>query len=70
VNSSGVSSTLKNSNGMEPNDPRFSLPFCREFVLRVHGSFHGCVDFLLVARVIFVSFSSYFRWIFVRALFI
>jgi hypothetical protein len=26
----------------------------------VYGSFHGCVDLLLVARVIFVSFSSYF----------
>jgi hypothetical protein len=26
----------------------------------VYGSFHGCVDFLLVAHVIFVSFSSYF----------
>jgi hypothetical protein len=29
--------------------------------LRVNGSFHGCVDFLLVARVIFMTFSSYFR---------
>jgi hypothetical protein len=31
----------------------------------VYGIFHGCVDFLLVARVIFMSFSGYFRWIFV-----
>jgi hypothetical protein len=35
---------------------RFSSPFCREFVLRMYGSFHGCVDFLLVALVILVSF--------------
>jgi hypothetical protein len=27
----------------------------------VNGSFHGCVDSPLVARWIFVSFSSYFR---------
>jgi hypothetical protein len=25
----------------------------------VYGSFHGCVDFLLVARVIFMSFSRF-----------
>jgi hypothetical protein len=42
---------------------------CKESDLQVNGSFHGCVDFSLVARVIFVSFSSYFRWIFVRGLF-
>jgi hypothetical protein len=36
----------------------------------VNGSFHGCVDFPLVARRIFVSFSSYFRWFFVRGLFL
>jgi hypothetical protein len=36
----------------------------------MYGSIHGWVDFLLVARVIFVSFLSYFRWIFVRALFL
>jgi hypothetical protein len=34
---------------------------CKEFDLRVNGSFHGCVDSPLVARWIFVSFSSYFR---------
>jgi hypothetical protein len=48
---------------------RFSSPFCRESDIRVYGSFHGCVDFLLVARVIFMSFSGYFHWIFVRDLF-
>jgi hypothetical protein len=26
----------------------------------VYGSFHGCVDLLLVARVIFVSFRAIF----------
>jgi hypothetical protein len=26
----------------------------------VYGSIHGCVDFVLLARVIFVSFSSPF----------
>jgi hypothetical protein len=26
----------------------------------VYGSIHGCVDFLLVARVIFVSFRAIF----------
>jgi hypothetical protein len=36
----------------------------------VNGSFHGCVDFPLVACVIFVSFLSYFHWIFVRGLFL
>jgi hypothetical protein len=35
---------------------------CKESVLRVNGSFHGCVDSRFVARWIFVSFSSYFRW--------
>jgi hypothetical protein len=49
---------------------RFSSPLCREFDVRVYGSIHGCVDFLLVAHVIFMSFSSYFRWIFVHALFL
>jgi hypothetical protein len=34
---------------------------CKESNLRVNGSFHGCVDFPLVARVIFVSFWSYFH---------
>jgi hypothetical protein len=43
---------------------------CKESDLRVNGSFHGCIDFPLVARWIFVSFLSYFRWIFVRALFL
>jgi hypothetical protein len=26
----------------------------------LYGSIHGCLDFLLLARVIFVSFSGYF----------
>jgi hypothetical protein len=43
-------------------------PVCKESDLRVNGSLHCCVDLLLVARVIFVSFSSYFCWIFVHAL--
>jgi hypothetical protein len=34
--------------------------FCKEYNLRVNGSFHGCVDSLLLARRIFMSFSSYF----------
>jgi hypothetical protein len=39
---------------------------CRAVALAVgdedfsHSSIHGCVDFLLVAHVIFVSFSGYF----------
>jgi hypothetical protein len=45
-------------------------PVCKESDLRVNGSFHGCVDYPLVARVILMSFLSYFRWIFVRALFL
>jgi hypothetical protein len=36
----------------------------------VNGSFHGCVDLPLVARVIFVSFLGYFRWILVCSLFL
>jgi hypothetical protein len=43
---------------------------CKESDLRVNGSFHDCVDFLLVDRVIFLSFSSYFRWIFMHGLFL
>jgi hypothetical protein len=43
---------------------------CKEYDLRVNGSFHGCVDSPLVARWIFVSFSSYFRRFFVRGLFL
>jgi hypothetical protein len=43
---------------------------CKESNLRVNGSFHGCVNFPLVARVIFVSFSSYFHWIFVCGMFL
>jgi hypothetical protein len=39
-------------------------------LVQENGSFHGCVDFLLVARVFFVSFSSYFCWIFMRTLFL
>jgi hypothetical protein len=42
----------------------------KESNLRVNGSFHGCVDFPLVARVIFMSFLSYFCWIFVHGLFL
>jgi hypothetical protein len=38
----------------------------KESDLRMNGSFHGCVNFPLVARVSFVSFSSYFHWIFMR----
>jgi hypothetical protein len=43
----------------------FSFPYsigldfssiCKESDLRLNGSFHGCVDFPLVARVIFLSF--------------
>jgi hypothetical protein len=58
---------------------RFSFPcsigldfssVCKESDLQVNGSFHGSVNFSLVARVIFVSFSSYLRWIFVRGLFL
>jgi hypothetical protein len=57
----------------------FSLPcsigldfsfICKEFDLRVNGSFHGCIDFPLVARVIFVSFSSYFHLFFMCGLFL
>jgi hypothetical protein len=33
---------------------------CKESDLRVNGSFHGCVHSPLVARWLFVSFSSYF----------
>jgi hypothetical protein len=43
---------------------------CKESDLRVNGSFHGCVDFPVVARWIFVSFSSYFPRFFVRGLFL
>jgi hypothetical protein len=43
---------------------------CKESGLRVNGSFHGCVDFPLVAHWVFFSFLSYFRWIFVRGLFL
>jgi hypothetical protein len=43
---------------------------CKESDLRVNGSLHGCVDFPLVACAIFVSFSIYFCWIFVRGLFL
>jgi hypothetical protein len=57
----------------------FSFPFsigldfssvCKESDLRVNGRFHDCVDFPLVARWIFVSFSSYFCRFFMRSLFI
>jgi hypothetical protein len=43
---------------------------CKESDLRVNGSFHGCVDFPVVARWIFVSFSSYFCRFFMRGLFL
>jgi hypothetical protein len=43
---------------------------CKESDLRVNGSFHGCVDSLLVAHWIFLSFSSYFRRFFVCGLFL
>jgi hypothetical protein len=43
---------------------------CKESDLRVNGSFHDCVDSRFVAHWIFVSFSSYFRWFFVRGLFL
>jgi hypothetical protein len=43
---------------------------CKESDLRVNGSFHGCVDFHFVARVIFMTFSSHFRWTFVHGLFL
>jgi hypothetical protein len=43
---------------------------CKESDLRVNGSFHGCVDLPLVDRVLFMSFSSYFRWIFMCGLFL
>jgi hypothetical protein len=43
---------------------------CKESELRVNGSFHGCVDFPVVAHWIFVSFSSYFRRFFVCGLFL
>jgi hypothetical protein len=36
----------------------------------VNGSFHGCVDFPLVARWIFVTLSSYFFLIFMCGLFL
>jgi hypothetical protein len=43
---------------------------CKESDLRVNGSFHGCVDFPLVTRWIFMPFSSYFLQFFVRGLFL
>jgi hypothetical protein len=43
---------------------------CKESDLWVNGSFHGCVDSRIVARWIFVSFSSYFRRFFVCGLFL
>jgi hypothetical protein len=42
---------------------------CKESDLQVYGSFRGCFHLLFVARVIFMSFSSYFHWIFVRSFF-
>jgi hypothetical protein len=41
---------------------------CKESDLRVNGSFHGCVDSPLVARWIFVYFSSYFHQFFMCGL--
>jgi hypothetical protein len=43
---------------------------CKESDLRVNASCHGCVDFQLVALWIFVSFLIYFRWFFMRVLFL
>jgi hypothetical protein len=43
---------------------------CKESDLRVNGSFHGCVDFPVVACWVFVSFSSYFRRFFMCGLFL
>jgi hypothetical protein len=43
---------------------------CKESNLRVNGSFHGCVDFPLVAHWIFMSFPSYFCQFFVCGLFL
>jgi hypothetical protein len=43
---------------------------CKESNLRLNGCFHGCVDSPLLARWIFVSFSSYFCRFFVRGLFL
>jgi hypothetical protein len=43
---------------------------CNESDLQVNGSFHGCIDSTLVARWIFVSFSSCFRRFFVRGSFL
>jgi hypothetical protein len=43
---------------------------CKESNLWVNGSFHGCVDSRFVARWFSLSFSSYFRWFFVRGLFL
>jgi hypothetical protein len=43
---------------------------CKEYDPWVNGSFHGCVDLPVVARWIFVSFSSYFRRFFMRGLFL
>jgi hypothetical protein len=44
---------------------RFSSPFCTKSDLRVYGSFHGCVDFLLCGssafRVFLELFSLDFR---------
>jgi hypothetical protein len=43
---------------------------CKESNLRVNGSNHGCVDFPVVDRWIFVSFTNYFRRFFMRGLFL
>jgi hypothetical protein len=51
---------------------RFSSPVFKESDLRVYGSFHGCVDLLLVACVIFNVFFELGASLcdFVRALFL
>jgi hypothetical protein len=41
---------------------RFPSPFCRESDLRVYVSFHGCDDFLVVARVILRVSFGLFSW--------
>jgi hypothetical protein len=43
---------------------------CKEFDLRVNGSFHGCIDSPFVAHGIFVPFLSCFCQFFVRDLFL
>jgi hypothetical protein len=39
---------------------RFSSPVCKESDLREYGSFHDCVDLILVARVFLCVFRAIF----------